>query len=37
MTREEICDALRNICSPEIMHVEYVAIDAACKELKSGY
>lgn len=37
MTREEICHTLRNICSPEIMHVEYVAIEAACAELKSGY
>ena len=37
MTREEICHALKNIYSSEIMHAEYVAIDAACKELKSGY
>lgn len=37
MTREEICHALKNIYSPEIMHAEYVAIDAACTELKSGY
>lgn len=36
MTREEICHALKNIYSPEIMHAEYVAIDAACAELKSG-
>lgn len=37
MTREEICHTLKNIYSPEIMHAEYVAIDAACTELKSGY
>ena len=37
MTREEICHTLRNIVSQEIMHAEYMAIDAACKELKSGY